>query len=1120
MSMPPPSKVQRTSELPTLEALLVSIDVAPRAEKLELTHTVNALHERAKLDGLADSEPYLKLAILVAFRRRHHLKAMASGTGAGERCVLRTVLQCVARTHAHLVQAVLPLVPEYGSWRDVRLIGDDAHADCVALGVEPAQVETAVSSSKPEQEEGPGGGSARVFGAVAALFAQQLQRDLAAARLPIPGISADEVVAAGESLSNAAKYAPSASRHRGALKTRRYQASHKQLLNPDSTSEDLPASSAEAPGRRGRRGRRGDRRLRDRPSPEEAAAAAMVRESGHAAQKAMVKQLAAHLGLPASRAEAALRQQVVAPLNLRLTEQGYQVERLLCERRYADIKFRRAPKGSLTKYGDAIRKDPKAARRWAAIAEVSASAVPDLDDLFAFADTFMDLRRGGGDAEAFLMQRRSVSKAVDSAVAERARLTARASALLDQVKEESSSESKEGKSVTSEVLSASIINDLRANVPCLPLVDFTSIPSTRDGVALLLAAFVCLRFQERLGLLPKPASLVVALPGGRGVVVAVPSAPVDATADDPTTTTEAAAAASDAPTDAAADEMKTEPASSTVDGDDFALLVEEVERAVAAAGGMGHDATPLDAEMLAQAGRALLESSSAVAGPGGAQETSADVMLLCSAFHAANDKAAFEATIAQLQRPSTGAEATENGGSGTGGRVLRALLVNRCKATSRSDAEGGVPLQARTGLRPRPENPKDVTVDVCFMLDCTGSMGSWMAAAKEHLSGIMQGLRDDAGVGNVRVAFVGYRDYRDHDRVVVADFAPLKDCARVVDVIGQQCASGGADEPEDVACGLRACCDLAWESHVRFVVHVADATGHGLTSSLSYSSDDYPEGTPDQTESTAETIARLSDAKPGNPGADLLFCKLNDRTRELEDLYATVYGANGGTGTLPILEGSRAFKDAVLGCLTDSLLGLMVAADTAAVQTFDGRTLSARLNCLNASFKESLQTAGEALLNAHTASSPNAPAAETTAAVAEEGAEGGGGEVLSAAGAGTEAELKAEVGGGGGGEESSAAGAAGTEVEERALPAAPPVARGDGQRLMAELEGEDLVPLRIALGLPASAGAFTGGGLAERAASSLLDSGVTLANLTELGYPKPIADIFREVGAKRVKRVA
>ena len=74
--------------MPPLESLLVSIDVAPRAEKLELTHTVSALHERAKLDGLADSKEYLKLAILVAFRRHHHLKAMPSGTGVGEWCVL------------------------------------------------------------------------------------------------------------------------------------------------------------------------------------------------------------------------------------------------------------------------------------------------------------------------------------------------------------------------------------------------------------------------------------------------------------------------------------------------------------------------------------------------------------------------------------------------------------------------------------------------------------------------------------------------------------------------------------------------------------------------------------------------------------------------------------------------------------------------------------------------------------------------------------------------------------------------------------------------------------------------------------------------------------------------
>ena len=50
---------------------------------------------------------------------------------------------------------------------------------------------------------------------------------------------------------------------------------------------------------------------------------------------------------------------------------------------------------------------------------------------------------------------------------------------------------------------------------------------------------------------------------------------------------------------------------------------------------------------------------------------------------------------------------------------------------------------------------------------------------------------------------------------------------------------------------------LKRQSHVRLVVHVADATGHGLTASLQYCSDDYPNGTPDQCETTAATLARL-----------------------------------------------------------------------------------------------------------------------------------------------------------------------------------------------------------------------------------------------------------------------
>jgi len=45
-----------------------------------------------------------------------------------------------------------------------------------------------------------------------------------------------------------------------------------------------------------------------------------------------------------------------------------------------------------------------------------------------------------------------------------------------------------------------------------------------------------------------------------------------------------------------------------------------------------------------------------------------------------------------------------------------------------------------------------------------------MTAAKDHLTGIINGLNLETGVGEFRFAFVGYRDYRDPNRVVTSPF--------------------------------------------------------------------------------------------------------------------------------------------------------------------------------------------------------------------------------------------------------------------------------------------------------------------------------------------------------------
>ena len=47
-------------------------------------------------------------------------------------------------------------------------------------------------------------------------------------------------------------------------------------------------------------------------------------------------------------------------------------------------------------------------------------------------------------------------------------------------------------------------------------------------------------------------------------------------------------------------------------------------------------------------------------------------------------------------------------------------------------------------------------VNLLVMLDCTGSMGSWIEAAKAHLTSIIEELSRDVDVADFRVAFVAY----------------------------------------------------------------------------------------------------------------------------------------------------------------------------------------------------------------------------------------------------------------------------------------------------------------------------------------------------------------------------
>jgi len=56
---------------------------------------------------------------------------------------------------------------------------------------------------------------------------------------------------------------------------------------------------------------------------------------------------------------------------------------------------------------------------------------------------------------------------------------------------------------------------------------------------------------------------------------------------------------------------------------------------------------------------------------------------------------------------------------------------------------------------------KKETLDLMFIMDCTGSMQSWINATKNELFNIIDTIRTEYPFIDIRVSFVGYRDFCD-----------------------------------------------------------------------------------------------------------------------------------------------------------------------------------------------------------------------------------------------------------------------------------------------------------------------------------------------------------------------
>ncbi|CAK8992160.1 unnamed protein product [Durusdinium trenchii] len=135
----------------------------------------------------------------------------------------------------------------------------------------------------------------------------------------------------------------------------------------------------------------------------------------------------------------------------------------------------------------------------------------------------------------------------------------------------------------------------------------------------------------------------------------------------------------------------------------------------------------------------------------------------------------------------------------------------------------------------------DAELDLCFICDCTGSMGQYIKAAQENIQSIVTKI---SGHGEkVRFGLISYRDHPPQDSTFVTQCHPftenLETMRQYVDTMR---ANGGGDGPEAVTAALFEALSLPWRPNAtKICVLIADAPPHGLEPS----GDGFPNGDPD-----------------------------------------------------------------------------------------------------------------------------------------------------------------------------------------------------------------------------------------------------------------------------------
>ncbi|CAF2941946.1 unnamed protein product [Rotaria sp. Silwood2] len=133
-------------------------------------------------------------------------------------------------------------------------------------------------------------------------------------------------------------------------------------------------------------------------------------------------------------------------------------------------------------------------------------------------------------------------------------------------------------------------------------------------------------------------------------------------------------------------------------------------------------------------------------------------------------------------------------------------------------------------------------LDIAFIIDATGSMGSYINSAQENMRNIIQDIIISERC-LLNVALILYRDHPPQDNTFIIQVNNFTDDAEQAKAnIDLASASGGGDGPEAMTPALHAAVHtLTWRKNaVKIAILIADAPPHGLD----IVGDSWPDGDP------------------------------------------------------------------------------------------------------------------------------------------------------------------------------------------------------------------------------------------------------------------------------------